>query len=246
MRVALLVRPVAAIAVVASALSLGCGGSESSTSPSDTEGRPAADGAASESVSVLGSRVAVDAQRVTLGLRLRQPAGIDPPIARTMTVTLLGDIAYRGGAQPACDVATIQRDGAEACPPKSVIGKGVAVGSADTAEARATITLLNGGPGTVLLATVVRNPAYVKRVVPGTIVKDDRGGLKIDFTLPENLQNVGGVPVGLQRLDLALDRGGAVVIGPCPSGGARWRYAATVAFADDSVARHAGAATCTG
>jgi hypothetical protein len=245
MRVVLLVRPVAATAVVASALSLGCGGSDTSTSSTSTSGaRPAA--GRSESVSVLGSRVAVDAQRVTLALRLRQPAGVDPPIARTMTVTLLGDIAYRGGAQPACDAATIQRGGAEACPPASVIGEGAAVGTADTAEARAAITILNGGPRTVLLATVVRNPAYVKRVVSGTVVKDDRGGLKIDFALPENLQSVGGVPVGLQRLDLALDRGGAVVIGPCPSGGARWRYAATVAFADDSVARHAGAATCSG
>lgn len=245
MRVALLVRPVAAIAVVASALSLGCGGSDTSTSPSDTAGRPAADGA-SEAVSVLGSRVAVDPKRVTLALRLRQPAGVDPPIARTATIALRGDIAYRGNAQPACDAATIRRDGAEACPPESVIGEGVAVGTADTAEARAAITIFNGGPGTVLLATVVRNPAYVKRVVSGTVAKDDRGGLELDFTLPESLQSVGGVPVGLQRIDLALDRGGAVVVGPCPAGGERWRYAATVAFADDAVARHAGAATCTG
>jgi hypothetical protein len=233
------IRCATALALLATTAALGCGGSPA---PTATAGREEA--AAPDAVSVLGSRVAVDARGVTLALRLRQPADVDPPTARTATVTLRGDVSYRGDAGPACAAATIEREGATACPPESVIGTGSAIGIADTARTRAEITVLNGGPRTVLLATVVRHPVYSKAVVRGTVTTDDGGGLRIALAFPPDLQSVGGVPVGLQRLDLALRRGDVVAIGPCPPAATPWRYAASVAFADQSVTRHAGTATC--
>lgn len=234
----------AVLLAAASCAGVGCGGSDPDMG---TETGTAA--SAPEPVSVLGSRVAVGPRRVTLALRLRQPEGVDPPTARTAVITLRGDFEYRGDARPTCTAATIERDGADACPPGSVIGAGAAVGTADTAQTRAAITVLNGGPDTVLLATVVRHPVYAKSVVRGTVTAPEPGALRIAFAFPPSLQTVGGVPVGLQRLDLVLRRGGVVAIGPCPTASAadaRWRYAASVAFADESVTRHTGDVTCSG
>jgi hypothetical protein len=239
MRAAPSFRCVAALAVLATTPALGCGGS---AQPTTSSGREAA--AAPAQVSVLGSGVAVDERRVTVVLRLRQPADVDPPTARTATVTLSGDFSYRGDAAPTCAAATVERQGAGACPPGSVIGTGTAVGLADTAQTRAAITILNGGADTVLLATVIRHPAYVKAVVRGTITAHGGDGMRLAFAFPRNLQSVGGVPVGLQRIDLALDRGAVLAIGPCPPAASPWRYAASVSFADQAVTRHAGTATC--
>jgi hypothetical protein len=237
------IRCAAALALLAPLA--GCGGSSAPTdTATQTAGRAAA--AAPDAVSVLGSRVAVDPRRVTLALTLRQPADVDPPTARTATVTLRGDVAYHGGAGPTCAPDTLEREGATACPPASVIGTGAAVGIADTARTRAEITVLDGGPRTVLLATVIRHPVYTKAVVRGTVTADGDAGLRIAFAFPPDLQSIGGVPVGLQRLDLVLHRGAVVAVGPCPPATTPWRYAASVSFADQAVTRHAGAATCSG
>jgi hypothetical protein len=166
--------------------------------------------------------------RVTVHLRVRQPSGVDPPIARTATIRLDGDFAYHG-----------DRAGG------ATIGTGAAIGVADTARTRAEITILGGGPGTVLLRTIVRHPVAVRQTVKGTVAADG-DGTKIDLMLPPHLQEIGGVPVGLQRLDLAFRRGAAITIGSCPSAGRTWRYAAAVAFTDGTVARHTGAVACRG
>jgi hypothetical protein len=114
------------------------------------------------------------------------------------------------------------------------------MGTADTAETKAEIMIVNGGRHSVLFSTIIRNPAYVKTVVPGRIVTSD-DGLTIAFTYPPDFQNVGGVPVGLQQLTITLNRGGAVTTALCDSD---WHYAAAVAFVDHTTARHQGRMTC--
>jgi len=228
-----------ALALVAAA-GAGCGGGRDGGEAATRVGTGEAGGGRPSPVTVVGSSVAVDPRHITLSLRLEQPKGIDPPVAKTATVTLRGNgIDYDGARQPACDAATIRGGGVDACPEGSVVGTGEAVGMADTAETKAQITIVNGGRDGVLLSTLIRNPAYVKAIVPGRIAKRD-GGLTIAFTFPPELQDVGGVPIGLRRLTLALTRGGAVTAARCDG----WRYDADVGFSDDTVGRHQGRVAC--
>jgi hypothetical protein len=229
-------RTAVVLAVVAAAGAAGCGGGDDAptSTRSDAGDRPAP-------VAVLGSDVAVDPRRVTLSLKLKQAENVDPPIATTATVALQGKgINYDGSKQPACTAATIRSKGVDACPKGSIVGTGTALGKADTTQTTARITIVNGGRDSVLFSTIIRNPAYVKTVVPGRIATSD-DGLTITFTFPPDLQNVGGVPVGLQQLTMALDRGGAVTTTRCDDD---WHYDADVAFADHTTAHHEGRVTC--
>jgi hypothetical protein len=230
-----LVLVVAAAGVAAA----GCGGGDTTATTRAQTGTDAGDTPAP--VAVLGSSVGVDPQHMTLSLRLKQPEGVDPPIAKTATVALQGKgINYDGSKQPACGAATIRSRGVDACPKGSIVGTGTALGKADTAQTKAQITIVNGGRNSVLFSTIIRNPAYVKTVVPGKIATSD-DGLTITFTFPPDLQNVGGVPVGLQQLTIALNRGGAVTTAECEND---WHYDADVTFADHTTARHDGRVTC--
>jgi hypothetical protein len=224
------------VLVVAGVAAAGCGGGSDATTQAKTGA-----GDTPAPVAVLGSGVAAGPEHVTLSLKLKQPENVDPPIATTATVALHGKgITYDGSKQPACAPTTIRNKSANACPRGSIVGTGTALGTADTTQATAEITILNGGRNRVLFSTIIRNPAYVKTVVPGRIATSD-DGLTITFTFPPNLQNVGGVPVGLQQLTIALNRGGAVTTAQCDDD---WRYDAGVTFADHTIARHQGPVTC--
>jgi hypothetical protein len=234
-------------ALVLAVAAAGCGSSSSPTSSGTTASsvaRPAGGAGDASPVSVLGAGVAVSAGAVAVDLRLRQPADADPPTARTAQLTLPAGIVWHGDAAPACSVATIRRGGAEACPPASILGSGASTGLADTSVSTGEITVVNGGPGSVLLATVIRHPAYVKSVVTGRIAAATAGGgLRIAFSFPPELQTIAGVPVGLQRLRLTIDRGPVLQTPSCRSAASR-AYRATVTFADGTHAGRAGTATC--
>jgi hypothetical protein len=242
--------PFFVLAALAVATATGCGSSSDSDKPGTTANSPGqttaattADGKpATSPVSVLASSVDVKAGQVDVTLRLRQPSDADPPIAKTAQITLPEGIEWKGGDIPSCDAATL-KGGAAACPPGAIVGNGEAVGLTDQSETIGTITAVNGGEDEVYLATVVRNPAYVKTVVPAKISKTD-DGLKLDLTFPPALQTIAGVPVGLQSLRLTVKRGPALVVPKCPDDG--WDYDARVAFDDGTQVEHEGKATCSG
>jgi hypothetical protein len=244
------------MAALAVATATGCGSSSDSgeaettgaattatTATTPTTAATTPDGEpATSPVSVLGSTVSVEAGQVEVSLRLRQPADTDPPIAKTAHLRLPEGIEWKGADTPSCDAETLAR-GIDACPPAAIIGSGEAVGLADTSKTVGTITAINGGEDDVYLATVVRNPAYVKTVVPGKIAKGD-DGLELDLTFPKALQTIAGVPVGLQQLQLTVKRGPTLVVPACPDDG--WSYDARVGFDDGTQVEHAGKATCSG
>lgn len=237
------------LAALAVAIATGCGSSSDSgkdeTTTATTAATPAAttpDGKpATSPVAVLGSTVAVKAGQVEVSLRLRQPADTDPPIAKTAHLRLPEGIEWKGADTPSCDAKTLERGGIDACPPAAIIGSGEAIGLADTSKTVGTITAVNGGEDDVYLATVVRNPAYVKTVVPGKISKGD-DGLELDLTFPKDLQTIAGVPVGLQQLQLTVKRGPTLVVPECPEDG--WSYDARVGFDDGTQVEHADKASC--
>lgn len=236
------------LAALAVATATGCGSSSDSEKDATTATTAAQTTAATtpggdpatSPVSVLGSSVDVKAGQVDVSLRLRQPADTDPPIAKTAHLRLPDGIEWKGGDTPSCDEETLKR-GIDACAPAAIIGDGEAIGLADTSKTVGTITAVNGGGDDVYLSTVVRNPAYVKTVVPGKISKGD-DGLELDFTFPPALQTIAGVPVGLQSLKLTVKRGPWLKVPGCPDDG--WDYDARVEFDDGTQVEHAGKATC--
>jgi hypothetical protein len=236
------------LAALAVATATGCGSSSDSDKTETTAGPAAATTAATtpdgkpgtSPVSVLGSSVAVKAGQVDVALRLRQPADTDPPIAKTAHLRLPKGIEWKGADTPSCDAQTL-KGGIDACPPAAIIGSGEAVGLADRSKTVGTITAVNGGEDDVYLATVVRNPAYVKTIVPGKISKSD-DGLELDLTFPRDLQTIAGVPVGLQQLQLTVKRGPTLVVPACPDEG--WSYEARVGFDDGTQVEHTGKASC--
>ena len=218
------------------------------TAVAPTTTRPV--GNASSSVSILASTVRVVPTRagtpaeprsvaLSASLRLRQPAGVDPPIARAAELDLSAGTRFDGKATPACSLETLKAKGAAGCPPAARLGKGVAIGLADTTtKTVGTIEVFNGGPGQLYLATIVRNPAYVKSVVVGDVTGNARTGLHLRFTFPRDLQNVAGVPLGLRRLDLALEPTPVLTTTACPAG--KWTYQSSVTFADGTAAARGG------
>jgi hypothetical protein len=236
------------LAALAVATATGCGSSSDAEKDTTTAGTSVETTAATtpdgkpatSPVSVLGSSVAVKAGQVDVSLRLRQPADTDPPIAKTAHLRLPEGIEWKGADTPSCDAKTLER-GLDACPPAAIIGSGEAIGLADTSETVGTITAVNGGENDVYLATVVRNPAYVKTVVPGKISKGD-DGLELDLTFPKDLQTIAGVPVGLQELQLTVKRGPTLVVPACPDDG--WSYEARVGFDDGTQVEHTDKASC--
>lgn len=236
------------LAALAVATATGCGSSSDSEKDATTANTSAETAAATtpdgepatSPVSVLGSSVTVKAGQIDVALRLRQPADTDPPIAKTAHLRLPEGIEWKGADTPSCDAKTLE-GGIAACPPAAIIGSGEAIGLADTSKTVGTITAVNGGENDVYLATVVRNPAYVKTVVPGKISKGD-DGLDLDLTFPKDLQTIAGVPVGLQQLRLTVKRGPTLVVPACPDDG--WSYDARVGFDDGTQVEHAGKASC--
>lgn len=229
--------------VLAVAVGSGCGSSSSPDaggSPTGTATAPSSP----ESVSVLSSSVVLDAAHARLALRLRQPAGVDPPLARVATLDLPPGIRWRGGDAPACARATLVREGVAGCPREAIIGRGTACAAADTATTVGQITVVNGGAGRVLLATVVRHPAYVKAVVDGRVLSAPGGRSRLVLTFPDALQTVAGVPLGLERLSMTLDRGPWLQVGPCPL--RAWRYAASVRLVDGATVTARGRVVCSG
>lgn len=221
----------------------GCGSTSSPSSSTTAAAASPRAKAAPSPVTVLASGVRVSRDRVDVALRLRQPADVDPPLARRARLDVSGVGAWRGGAMAACSIETLRARGAGACPAASILGHGRAIGVADGARTVGTITVVSGGPRRILLATVVRHPAYVKTVVQGTVIP--RGdGIRLALTFPEDLQVIAGVPVGLQRLHLTLSRRALLAAGRCPAGRA-WHYAAAVSFGDGTGVARRGAVTCT-
>jgi hypothetical protein len=231
-------------ALVLGALAVGVAGCGSDSGGATSQAAPAttATGSAPSPVSVLGSSVRADGTSVAVSLRLRQPADADPPVARTAQLDLAGVGPWRGGALPSCAAATVKAHGTGGCPRGSILGHGQATGKADTSTTVGAITIVNGGGDRILLATTVRNPAYAKSVSAGTVVpKGD--GVRIAVAFAKDLQVIAGVPVGLQELQLTLDRRAVLGTRRCPAAGG-WRYAAQVAFEDGTHAARSGDVTC--
>lgn len=233
------------------ALTLGaCGGGDSEDVVRTNEHK----GNEPTSVTVAGMAVEVDPSKagtseqpqgvdVDVRLRLRTPSGVEPPASQTAQLVLPDGTAVDGGGYPSCERAALKRDGPNACPAGSVLGRGTMLAEADTNPAHGAVTVVNGGKDRVWLYTVLQNPIRVEDVIDGAISADDGGGTLIEFSFPEKLQSVGGVPIALRELRLQAGKDEWLTTTSCPSS-KRWPYSGEATFADGTKASYADDVPC--
>ena len=151
---------------------------------------------------------------------------------------------WNGAKHPKCTAATLNRRGLQACPKGSIFGKGYATGFADTVRTTPKITLVNGGAKEAYGFVQLTNPARVNAAVVGHIKKlHGKWAYQVDFTVPDVLQIVAGVPISLTKLHLTVGKGDIIASTYCPPDG-RWKYDSTSWLEDGRMPHIAARVPC--
>jgi hypothetical protein len=150
---------------------------------------------------------------------------------------------YQGASVPACSAATLLNSGPSGCPSGSVTGAGQIVANAAGAQVSAPVTVVNGGPNSVLVYVELNNPVRLVAVVTASVEKlSGPSAYALRLTIPPALQSVAGVPVLLERMQLSAGRGDWLATVGCPGGA--WRYSVNATFADGRSASQQLAVPC--
>jgi hypothetical protein len=150
-----------------------------------------------------GSKSKPQGHKVTAKITVTTDPAVDKPVVLSGDVYFPKGAKYNGGKFASCSKATISRGGPDACPAKSIMGKGSGSANADTVETSPTITVVNGGKSTVWFYTVLQRPARVRAPVEGKISKaSGKWALKLHFDVPKVLQAVAGIPVTVNYLNV--------------------------------------------
>lgn len=173
-------------------------------------------------------------QGVELDLRLAlgAPRDIEPPLLQEAEVRFPVGTRYGGGDLPACEEATLERRGPEACPPDSVTGTGTLEARADTAPAPGRITVVNGGAERLYFWTEIDRPVRVAAPIVGTVSEESEPwAYRLRLKVPRDLQLVAGVPIALRELRVKAGSGRWLSTTSCPDDGS-WDFEGGASFAD--------------
>jgi hypothetical protein len=182
--------------------------------------------------------------KVTLDAKLVSENGYERPIVQRGRIMLGKGGVWNGAKFPKCTASILNRKGLKACPPGSIFGHGVATGYADTTITKPKITAVNGGKNVAFGYVQLTNPARVNQAVPVTIKKrSGKWSYQLDFSVPEDLQVVAGVPISLTKLHLQLGRKDIIASTYCPPDGL-WRYESTSWLEDGRMPFIAGTVPC--
>ena len=160
----------------------------------------------------------------------------DPPIVTGVDILVGQGLSWNGDDYVQCAKRVLDRKGPKGCPPKSIMGRGIATAKADTVNTAIDIVLVNGGSKRVLAYATLENPARVQETV---VVKDSdppgSWGHRESFRVPKSLQVVAGIPIQVTGLKLKVGgksyAKGYITTTSCPKGG--WKYKATVHYLFD-------------
>jgi hypothetical protein len=127
---------------------------------------------------------------------------------------------YNGARYPKCSQRVVLSVGPQGCPKGSIMGSGGGAAFADTVVTHPTITVINGGAGTVYFYTTLNNPAHIQTPVLGHITRL-HGGLfayHLSATIPQVLRLVAGIPIKLTALHISAGKGTWLATTAAPSG----------------------------
>jgi len=150
-----------------------------------------------------GSKAKPQGHKITANVTVTTPGDVDHPVVEGGTIYFPKGGKYQGEKYTKCAQSTLQRGGPDACPPKSKIGQGSGSASADTVEAGPKVELFNGGKNFTLAYVTLQRPARVRAVIPAKLIpQSGKWSYKVNFTVPETLRIVAGIPVTLNYLKL--------------------------------------------
>ncbi|MGX6449546.1 hypothetical protein ACVU7I_16000 [Patulibacter sp. S7RM1-6] len=174
------------------------------------------------------------------------PDGQNKPVAQKVEILFPKGSLYDGKAVPSCAKSKLDRGlPKDVCPKGSIVGSGGANAWADTVKTTAKFTLVNGGQKAVYLYTEMTNPAIVQTPVPGKIKKGGKlGGYVLTFTVPEELQIVGGVPISLIDLHVKTNKKAKGWLNTTSCTGGKWPFETTTWFDNGNQAKFASSVKC--
>lgn len=131
--------------------------------------------------------------------------------ASTIQIDFPGTLRISGKGLKKCSLDTLANSGAEACPPKSIVGDGVAHAvlgphSATPTQLTLDVTAVVGGAKNVFFYVTVGS---VRGVLNGKVTKD---GHRLSMAIPESLKKPDGVTYSaLTDMDVDIKRTAKVV-----------------------------------
>lgn len=223
------------LALLCGLLLAGCGGSDEDPVSAKAEGDSGPFRSFEIEVEVkprkAGTPEKPQGMRLGLALKLGSPKGVEPPTLQSAEVGFPPGSRFGGADRPVCSERTLEQGGPEACPPLSLMGRGSAATYADTVKSTARITVVNGGPDTVYLWTELDRPVRSEAAIVGTIEENGSDeGLRLKLKVPDKLQLVAGIPIGMRELEIDAGRGNWLATTQCPDG--KWRFAGSAEFED--------------
>jgi hypothetical protein len=148
-----------------------------------------------------GSKAKPQGHKVTATTKVTTAGDVEHPIVQSGTIYFPKGGLYQGQKYTKCAQATLTRGGPDACPSKAKIGSGSGSASADTVEAGPKVQLFNGGKNLVLAYVTLQRPARVRAVIPAKLIpQSGQWSYKVNFTVPQSLQIVAGIPITLNNL----------------------------------------------
>jgi hypothetical protein len=183
--------------------------------------------------------------RVDVKGTIQTPLDQDPPTVKSVDIWFPKGGLYNGGKWPTCSQAKLARGGPGACPKTSIMGGGYALADADGVDAKATVTLINGGQRAVFAYVTLTRPARVREALRVPITKLTSGpwAYKAHVDIPRTLQIVAGIPLRVQSFRGAAGRGDWIATTSCPSS-KRWKYHVETTYATNQVVKTDGSVAC--
>lgn len=170
--------------------------------------------------------------RVVIDAKLKMEDGYERPQVQKGRVLLGKGGVWNGADHPKCTAEILNRQGPSKCPKGSQFGSGWAFGWADTVRTKPKILVFNGGANKAFGYVMLTNPARVNTAVTTTIKKlGGKWAYQLDFTVPDSLLVVAGVPISLTQLHLELGKQDILASTYCPPDN-KWRYQATSHLVD--------------